>query len=250
VNHGLLRQLLDAVAAILLLLPLLALTRAGYDRQLWSRRTETNILPFAAPWTVRVPLAVWYLAFWTAALFAAGRAASQGRAAYLGMAFVLVEAAYYLARLGRKIEPLSPASTLVVAFALGHNALTEELIFRGVPLGLAAIGGFSESRLWQYGFVAASAVAFGIYHRLVNGRSRFYDTALFGCVLAAVAVWDNVASAILVHFTHNALSVPLRQSPETMARWRLVRLLYLIGLCVVACAGIILDAGLVSGMVR
>jgi hypothetical protein len=116
------------------------------------------------------------------------------------------------------------------------------LIFRGAPLARAALGEFADNRLWQAGFVAASAIAFGLYHDRVSARSRLADTIVFGAVLAAVAVWDTIAGAILIHLGHNALSVPLRQSPDSIARWRRARLVYLVGLGIVAGAGVMWDA--------
>jgi hypothetical protein len=230
--------LLDAIACLLLLLPLLALTRAGYDARLWWQSSETDVFPFPTPWTVRVPVSLWYLAFWMVALCALTFAVSRGWAAYLALMVGLVEAGYGLLRAGRTISPLSAnVHSSVVSFALGHNALTEEVIFRGAPLWVAAIGGFSGYLAWQYGFVLASGLAFGVYHRQVNRHSRLYDTTVFGCVLGAVALWNGVSSAILVHMIHNTLAIPLfGQTQESMPRWRYIRALYVTSLFMVAVA--------------
>jgi hypothetical protein len=233
----LLRWLIDVTACLLLLQPLLVLTRAGYDRETWWRRSETDIFPFPTPWIIRVPVALWYLAFWAVALWALISDLSRGRAAWLGLTVGLVEVAYGLLQRGRRMRPLSAeAQPAVVAFALGHNALTEEVLFRGAPLWIAAAGGFSDVVTWQVAFVPLSGLAFGLYHRLVGRASRVPDTTVFGCLLGAVAVWYGVSSAVVVHIIHNALAIPFGQTDGSMQRWQRMRLLYVISLFAIAVA--------------
>jgi len=239
---GSLLWLIDAIACLLLLRPLLTLTRAGYDRQSWWRRIETDVFPFPTRWTVRVPVALWYLAFWVVAFWALISALSRGRAAYLAFTVGLVEAGYGLLWAGRKMRPLSAEiQPSVVSFALGHNALTEEVLFRGAPLWIAAVGGFWGVAAWQDAFVLLTGLAFGFYHRLVGRASRFYDTTVFGCLLGTVAVWNGVSSAVLVHTVHNALAIPFGQTDGSLTRWQRNRTLYVVSLFTVTVARLSLE---------
>jgi hypothetical protein len=247
-NAGYLRWLVDAATSLLLLLPLAALTWTGYDPRLWWQRSETDVLPFATRWVVRVPIVSWYLLFWIVALCALAFAEYRGRIPYLALMVALVEMAYGLLRAGKVISPIAATvDPVVIAFALGQNALTEEVIFRGIPLWIAAVCGFSHYLAWQYSFVLASGIAFGLYHWQVSHRSRLYDTTVFGCFLGAVALWNGVASAILVHTIRNSLAIPFNQTHESMPRWRRVRALYAIGLFLIGVAGLGLNGRLTSG---
>jgi len=228
-------QALDVAVLALLLLPLLQLCRAGYDGRLWWRVSTTDLLPVASPLTVSVPISAWYAAFFAVSGYAAVAALANGHIVHLALIIVAVEAGYGIWRRGRKPAPLgASAPTAVIAFALGQNALSEELLFRGVPLLFAWIGGFEDEPIWQYIFVVASASAFGVYHCRTSGRARLYDTTLYGAVLAWVAVWSGVASAILLHLTHNALAVPLNQTAATMPAWLRQRRIWLVAVFLLA----------------
>jgi hypothetical protein len=234
-----LHRLLDLIASLLLLLPLLTLTRAGYQRG-WWRRCETDLFPFPTHWVARMPLVAWYLALWMIAVFALTYAVLREYIAVLALTAGMVEVGYGLLRAGKPIAPLKAnIDTSVVAFALGHNALTEELIFRG-PLWLAALA-LSDGSAWRYGLIVMSALAFGLYHRQFSGPSRWYDTTAFGCVLGAVAIWHGLSSATLVHLVHNGLAIPFGQTDESIFLWRRRRTLYITGLMIVAVARLGLD---------
>jgi hypothetical protein len=246
-NAGYLLWLIDAATCILLLLPLAVLTWTGYDPRLWWQRSETDVFPFATRWVVRVPIALWYLLFWTVALCALTFAECRGRIAYLALTVAFVEMGYGLLRAGKAISPIgATVDPIVIAFALGQNALTEEVIFRGLPLWIAAVCGFSHFLAWQYGFVLASGVAFGLYHRKLGHRSRFYDTTVFGCVLGTVALWNGVSSAVLVHTIRNSLAIPFGQTQESMPRWRRIRALYVVSLFFIGTAGLDLNGSFTS----
>ena len=249
VNAGYLLWVIDAATCILLLLPLAALTWNGYDRRLWWQRSETDVFPFATRWVVRVPIVLWYLLFWAVALCALTFAECRGQIAYLALTAAVVETGYGLLRAGKAISPISATvDPIVVAFALGQNALTEEVIFRGMPIWIAAIFGFSHYLTWQYGFVLASGLAFGLYHLQVGHHSRFYDTTVFGWVLGTVTLWNGVSSAVLVHTIRNSLAIPFGQTRASMPRWRRIRAFYAASLFLIGATDMGLNGWLTSAI--
>ncbi len=219
---------------MLFLVPLLRLTQLTYDRRWWWSPSEIDLLPFPAPWTLRSSVAAWCLAFWCAALSAAVTAVMSGNAATLAMIVAGVEGLYALLYWGRRTASLDPSFPVsIIAFGLWHNAVLEELIFRGLPLLVGAVTGLSLLTFWPYVYVPATALAFGLHHHRMGRTSRFYDTTLFGGLLAIVALHYGLTAAILLHSIHNARSLPLGHADPSLRTWRLSRSLYVAALTLV-----------------
>jgi hypothetical protein len=206
----------------------------SYDRRWWWSLSEIDLLPFPARWTLRSPVGAWCLLFWSAALAAVASAAAQGTAAHLALIVAGVEGIYALLHLGRKTAPLDPSFPgSILAFGLWHNAVLEELIFRGIPLVVGAVTGLSAHPFWPYLYIGGTALAFGVHHRRMGQPERFYDTTLFGALLAAVALRYGLPAAILLHSIHNARSLPLGHADPSLCLWRLNRHLYVAALTLV-----------------
>ena len=219
---------------MLLLVPLLRLMQLTYDRRWWWSPSEIDLLPFPAPWTLRSSVAVWTLGFCCAALTAAATAVMRGNAATLATIVAGVEGLYTLLHWKRKTAPLESSFPVsIIAFGLWHNAVLEELIFRGLPLLVGAVTGLSTLTFWPQVYVMATALAFGLHHHRLGRAGRFYDTTLFGAVLAIVALHLGLTAAILLHSIHNARSLPLGHGAPSLWMWRLGRSLYVAALTLV-----------------
>ena len=227
-------RFVDLAAATLLLMPLLRLMQLTYDRRWWWSRSEIDLLPFPAPWTLRSPVGAWCLLFSSVALTAVVSAALAGTVATLAVIVAGIEGCYVLLHWGRKTTPLDPSfPDSILAFGLWHNAVLEEVIFRGIPLLAGAVTGLSAYRFWPYLYCSGTALAFGFHHHRMGRRDRFYDTTLFGALLAAVALRFGLSAAILLHSIHNARSLPLGYGDASLWRWRLNRHLYVAALTLV-----------------
>jgi hypothetical protein len=237
---------LELIAAGLLVIPLLRLTRIGYDPQWWWRWSEVQLTPFSLSWKIRAPLAVWYALFWAATSAAVISASARGSAAVLAAVTASIEAGYALLAWRRRRRPLDPSfPESIIAFGLWHNALLEELFFRGLLLLVAALVGLSSAPFWPYLYIPVTSFAFGLYH----GRSqpkRLYDTTILGAILAFLALHYGLLAAILVHSVHNACALPLGQRDPSLRVWRRSRLCYISGLFIV---GLVRSGAAVLGRV-
>lgn len=224
-------RLVEAMALLLLLLPLVRLTQFSRGPD-WSSCHEINVLPFPdSKWALRSPLWVWHILFWAVALCALTNASARGQTAHLALISAAVEGGYGLLHLRRRMSPLDPSfPQWILAFGLWHNALTEECIFRGLPYLVIALLSFSNQAVWRGAYVCTTALTFGFYHYCVGCRSRVYDTTVFGAVLGAVTLRYGFAAAILLHSIHNARSLPLGHSEPSLRRWRRNRWLHVAGL--------------------
>lgn len=227
-------RLVDAAAAVLLLLPLMRLTQIVYDRTWFWSLSDIDLLPFPTRWSLRSPLWAWVLLFWAVALHAVISAVAHGNAGKLAMIGAGVEVFYGLLARRRRIAPLDPSFPgSVLAFALWHNAFLEELIFRGIPLLVGLGAGLSTKAFWPYVYIPVTAIAFGVYHYRMGRRARVFDTTLFGALLGFVALRYGFSAAILLHIMHNARSMPLGHSDPSLRLWRRNRHLHVAGLTIV-----------------
>jgi hypothetical protein len=230
-----LKYLVEGIAVAVLAIPLLRLTRVAYD-PVWWQWSEQDVLPFPSPWSIRSPLWAWYLLFWLLSISALSLTASRGSTATLAIVVAALEAAYALVNRGRKsaVDPRFPKA--ILAYALWHNAVLEELLFRGLPLLVGIAVGLSKRSFWPYVYIGVTAVAFGLYHlkRNRNRPQRFYDTTIFGLVLAWVVLQYGFLAAVLVHSIHNALSIPLGHTDVSLHTWRRNRWLYVASLMLIA----------------
>jgi len=226
--------LVEGLAVAVLAIPLLRLTRVGYD-PVWWQWSLMDLMPFPSPWSIRSPLWAWYLLFWVLSICALGMAASRGSAATLAVVVAALEGGYALMNKRRKSAPVDPSfPRSILAFGLWHNALLEELIFRGLPLLVGVATGLSARSAWPYIYVCFTALLFGLYHLKRNRPVRFYDTAVFGVLLALVVLHYGLLPAVLVHSIHNALSIPLGHTHLSLRTWRRNRWLYVASLSLVA----------------
>lgn len=213
---------LEWVAAFLLLAPLLYSTVIGYDHWWWRQWGRVSLLPFPSRFSVRFPIWGWYLVSWMVILYAVFRAAGQGgNFALLTLLVAIVETGYALLRRRNARRP--PPETFpfaIIVFGLWHNALLEELLFRGLPLVGAKLVRAEDWTLWPFAYVLGTSSIFGMYHSWQIGPGRFCDTTLFGGVLALAALRYGLPAAILLHLIHNVLAMPTPASERSAPWWR------------------------------
>ncbi|MFZ5823910.1 MAG: CPBP family intramembrane glutamic endopeptidase [Bacillota bacterium] len=217
------------VAVVVVLPPLVNATLAGYDSKWWRQWGRVDLLPFPSPLFLFSPLWAWHLGCWicvAAALFAAVQSGSIASLVVLAAAVELLYAV--IAPRGTEVPPPESFPYPVLVFGLWHNALMEELLFRGLPLFIAGLSGASNWAPWPLLYIASTALLFGLYHRWQIGPRRLVDTTAFGAVLGFVTLQYGLLSAILLHLLHNSLTMPT-PPPGRVQRWwhRRVYLIFL-----------------------
>lgn len=93
-------------------------------------------------------------------------------------------------------------------FALWHNPVWEEVVFRGVPLGLLLVVRRNMRRadpLATWCFYLLPATAFAIYHVPGHGPSRLVDTVILGLAFSWLAMRFTFFAPLVLHYVFDAM---------------------------------------------
>lgn len=208
--------------AVALLVPAIATIGQYTASDYWAQSNRFDVLFWpgvAARWGV--PLPVWLSMGAMLASYAAGLGWLFRRrtlsAVVLAGAVALIVANVMAAGLNgltgwRELQ--SPASMDLAGranraiFALWHNPAWEELVFRGLPLGLLLVVRRHLTRVdpiatWCYYLLPA--IAFAIYHLPGHGPSRLVDTFILGLAFAWMALRFTFFAPLVLHYVVDAM---------------------------------------------
>lgn len=231
---------LEWILFFLLLIPLIGshfLGVAHTFQQIWGK---IGIIPFPSRIAIYSPIWSWFLLCWVLILIALVKGLSTSSIVVLATMAVLVEVGYAL-RFRKSALPdgLESDEMSLTHFGLWHNALTEEMLFRGLPLFFMLLLGLGSSSFWVSIYIVGTSLLFGVYHWWRVHPSRFIDTTLFGVLLAFCAWKYSIAVAVFLHLFHNSLSVPIVQSSERIRIWWQYRNRYLLFLSMIVLVSVI-----------
>lgn len=233
---------MKCIFALLIMIPLLISTYVGYNRDLWRVVGGVDLLPFPTPLSVYSPVWAWHGLFWGAVFIGIVFSFMRDDLLILLIMILLTKGGYFL--LG-KVVPFSKTPPSVqesevplTTFGIWHNAFIEEMLFRGFPFLVIYVLGISH-HIWVIVLYAlVTSLLFGLYHFWRVHPIRFFDTFLFGLLLAFLTWKYGIASAFIVHTVHNILSVPMNTRVVSDKTWWHGRKLYLLITTVVTIIGV------------
>jgi hypothetical protein len=93
-------------------------------------------------------------------------------------------------------------------FALWHNPAWEELVFRGVPLGLLLMARRNAryaGPLASWCYYLLPAIAFAVYHVPGHGPSRLVDTFILSLAFSWLALRFTFFAPLVLHYVFDAM---------------------------------------------
>lgn len=208
--------------AVALLVPAVATTGQYAASGYWAQSSRVALLfwPGAdASWGVQLP--VWLSMGTMIASYAAGvgwlfRRRTLSSVVLVGAcALIVANAAAAGLNAVTGWQELQSASAMDLAgranraiFALWHNPAWEEMVFRGVPLGLLLVVRRQMKRAdpiatWCYYLLPA--MAFAVYHVPGHGPSRLVDTFILGLAFAWMALRFTFFAPLVLHYVFDAM---------------------------------------------
>lgn len=236
--------LLEWILFVWLLVPFISSNFLGISFSFLKIWGKVDILPFPSKLSLYSPIWGWLLLCWIFIMTALYKAVTAEFILTLATIVIIVEVGYVLFYRSAATGGPEEKEMSLTHFGLWHNALTEEFVFRGLPLLTWFLLGIDDSAFWMYTYILGTSLLFGAYHWWRVHPIRFIDTTLFG-ILLAICVWNyGMIIAIFVHVFHNVLAVPsVHRSHQVMIWWR-YRKYYLILLTVAVMISLIIAQAL------
>ncbi|MDR0268160.1 type II CAAX prenyl endopeptidase Rce1 family protein [Paenibacillus sp.] len=207
--------------------PLLLSTYIGYNKEWWTLWGKVDILPFPAPFSLFSPIWGWYLLCW--AMIAGAIVFNPTPIVPLIPLVVLLELGYLLFYPSPASQEAPAAEEVpMTVFSIWHNSLTEELVFRGLPLLAMDWMGLHHNKAAFWGFAVITSMAFGVYHWCRIHIRRLPDTFICGLIYAFTAWHYGIIFTFILHLIHNILAVPMANNKWTLSKWRQGRFWYLV----------------------
>jgi hypothetical protein len=214
----------QAMFAVVLALPLVATAGQYLHSGFLARTTPVAIVfwPGATwQWAPRISVAVTLAAIgaaYLAGVAALLRSRSLTRVVLLGFAALAIAklVGFGVERVTGWADLQSIASLDLAGrvdraiFALWHDPVWEELVFRGAPLvayRTVARRWPSRERLVRYAYVLVPAVVMSAYHIPGHGYARIADTFVLSAALSLLAIRYGFASVLVLHCLFDAMMV-------------------------------------------